>query len=77
MDEELLVCKHGLHKVTCNYCKEFSDEIVIADKHESTSKKNWQSSSFYDNSAHNSASGDQEYDLEEEFMDYDNDTDIE
>ena len=75
--EEILTCKHGLYKSTCAFCCNFDDETVIRDKQESLSKKNWQSNSFFDNSAHNSASGDQEYDLEEDYAEYDNDSDME
>ncbi len=77
MEDEILSCKHGIFKATCSLCKELDDNAVIKDKADSLSKKNWQSNSFFDNSAHNSAAGDQEYDLEEDYQDFDTDTDIE
>ena len=76
MSEDILNCKHGLYKETCIYCRELSDESVITEKQEALQKRNWQSSSFFDNSAHNSASGEQEYDIEEDFVEYDNESDL-
>ncbi|MDD5457086.1 MAG: hypothetical protein PHV30_08645 [Candidatus Margulisbacteria bacterium] len=77
MEDEILSCKHGIYKETCVYCKDLDSKLVIKEKENSLTKRNWHSSSYFDNSAHNSASGDQEYDLEEDFVEYDTDTDVE
>lgn len=77
MDKELLSCKHGLIKETCLYCKELDDAVVLSEKEISLSQKNWQSNSFFDNAAHNSSVGDQEYDIDDDFVDVDFDNDSE
>ena len=77
METELLSCKHGIIKQTCVYCKELEDSVVIKEKEDSLAQKNWQSNSFFDNSANNSSAGDQEYDLDEDYVDVDFDNDSE
>ncbi|MEI7942109.1 MAG: hypothetical protein WCH76_02950 [Candidatus Riflemargulisbacteria bacterium] len=59
-----LECKHGIYKQTCVLCHELADEVVIREKQEALPMKNWQTSSFMSNSAHNSAFIEQEYDID-------------
>ena len=68
---EIIKCKHGIFKETCFFCKDMDDSIVLQEKQDALAKKNWQSSSFLDNAAHNSNLVEQEYDIE----DFDLDTD--
>jgi hypothetical protein len=75
--DKLLSCKHGIIKSSCVLCKDFSEEQVIAEKSDFLAQKNWQSSSYMDNSSHNSAMVEQEYDLEEDVVEFDNDSDME
>jgi len=62
---KLLNCKHGIHKLSCAYCNEMDDKTVIKEK-EDALQHSWHSSSFLDNAADNSASGEQEYDKEQD-----------
>ncbi|OGI11027.1 MAG: hypothetical protein A2Y40_00075 [Candidatus Margulisbacteria bacterium GWF2_35_9] len=63
MSDKLLSCKHGIHKLSCAYCKEMEDKIVVQEI-EDASNHSWHSSSYLDNAAHNSAFVEQEYDIE-------------
>lgn len=74
---KLLSCKHGIIKQSCILCKDFSDEQVTTEKTDFLAQKNWQSSSYMDNSSHNSAMVEQEYDIEEDVVEYDNESDTE
>lgn len=74
VSDEVLVCKHGLYKETCLMCAGMDDETVIREKQEALKTKNWHSNSFLDNSAHNSAFVEQEYDVDNA---YDLDLDFE
>ena len=69
MAKELLRCKHGIIKQTCIACADVEDAIVIEEKDFSEVKKNWQSNSYQASSSYNSASGDQDYDIEEKNSD--------
>ena len=70
MSKKLLKCKHGMHKSSCSYCREMDDKTVIKEK-EDALNHDWHSNSFLDNAVHNSASGEQEYDIDQ---DLENDT---
>lgn len=61
---EILECKHGIFKQTCVLCRELSDEVVIQEKQEALTMKHWQTTSFLNNSAHNAAFLDQDYDID-------------
>ena len=71
--DKLLSCKHGIIRQSCVLCKDFSDEQIISEKSDFLAQKNWQSSSYMDNSSHNSAMVEQEYDIEEDIIEYDTD----
>ncbi len=61
---EILECKHGLYKQTCSICSELDNETVIKEKQEALEMKSWQSTSLMGAGSHNSAFGEQEYDVE-------------
>jgi hypothetical protein len=75
--DEILECKHGIYKDTCIMCHTLDNEVVIKEKKEALSMKNWQTNSFLGNSSHNSAFGEQEYYIENDYdiepMEIDND----
>ena len=68
MAKEILKCKHGVFKVTCVQCCEYDDKKVIKEAKDALEKDKWISNSFSDNSAHNSHSDEQDYDIDQDTL---------